>query len=234
VAVPCLEIGTLVSANTLRPAAVTGAMAATLARIGPGRFVLGLGAGGSREDHDPFGIPFPSFTARVSALDHACGLIRSVLRSTAGAEGTPLLIGGGSQAVLRLVARHADRCVLWATPQEAADLRGRLVEECSAVGRDPAVIDCGAIVMLRPAHLRQRFSQEGWPTLDGSAAAMRDQVEAYRLSGFERVIVSEYTLAEEDQAAALDWFACDVMTPYVANLRRATGASHATAEVRRS
>ena len=51
-------------------------MARTLTEIGAGRFVLGLGAGGSRSDHLAAGVSFPPIDARASALESTCRLLR--------------------------------------------------------------------------------------------------------------------------------------------------------------
>ena len=51
--VPRIEAGTLVASNSLRVPLLTAHMARTLADIAPGRFVLGLGAGGSTKRAPP-------------------------------------------------------------------------------------------------------------------------------------------------------------------------------------
>src|SRR5436305_2745195 len=79
--VPRIEAGTLVASNSLRPPLLTAHMARTLADIAPGRFILGLGAGGSRDEHRRVGVAFDDLERRVTALRKACVLIR---RTTTG------------------------------------------------------------------------------------------------------------------------------------------------------
>src|SRR5215472_7102818 len=110
ITVPYIEFGTLVAASTLRQPAITAQMARTLMEIGRGRFVLGLGAGGSRDDHQMAEVAFPGLRERAERLDETCHLIRRLVsgpelgcggsQRDAGGSGVasayhvPLLIGG--------------------------------------------------------------------------------------------------------------------------------------------
>ncbi|SRR6266545_4334398 len=226
-AVPDIEIGTLVAANTLRHPAITAHLTRSLAQITGGRFVLGIGAGGSVEEHVAIGMPFPQLAERVALLNEACAAIRGMLdgtpadvagkyyrlRMTGGdPTGVPLLVGGASRAVLEVAARHANRWTVWADPEGIAAGRAELATRCVAEGRDVRDIRCGAIVMVIPAHLPARESAEGWPAvLAGDADAMQAQVRRYANSGAEEIVVCDYAVEEEARMQALQWFAEQVV-----------------------
>ena len=156
-----VRVGALVSAATLRSPGLLAKMATTLDHITGGRAVLGLGAGWLEAEHVAFGLPFGTPGVRVSRLEEAAAIVRSLLdepRTThAGRHYTivdaaarpkplqrrlPLLIGGtGEKRTLRIVARHAD---MWhhqfTTPETFARTLGILRRHCEDVGRDPAEI----------------------------------------------------------------------------------------------
>jgi len=146
-AVPCLECWTtltmltmatrrllaipMVLSHTYRHPVVLAKMAATLDMVSGGRLVLGLGAGGSRHDHEAAGIPWQSLQERLVQLEDGIQLLRFLWsgqegpfksRSYGTVEGNgfppptqpggpPILVGGhGERYVLRTVARVADLC----------------------------------------------------------------------------------------------------------------------------
>ncbi len=62
-----------------------------------------------------------------------------------------LIGGGGEKKTLRLVARYADACNLFASsPDEVARKLGVLDRHCEAEGRDPATIDRTILAMGNP------------------------------------------------------------------------------------
>lgn len=214
--VPRLEAGTLVASNSLRSPLLTAHMARTLADIAPGRFVLGLGAGGSRDEHLAAGVTFDGITRRSASLRDACELIR---RTTAagspwadapldGRPPIPLLLGGGGNAILRLAGSLADRWAVWGTPEELA-AKGAVVSAAAREsGRDPAGIRRGAIVMILPDHLSKRAGQDHWSAeLRGDEQAVSRQVVRYADAGVEDLIVCNYGVDPGCRLAALTWLA---------------------------
>ena len=65
---PNLHVGTLVLDVTKRHPALTAKIAATLDAIAPGRFTLGIGAGGDAAEHDALGMPYGEVGERIAAL----------------------------------------------------------------------------------------------------------------------------------------------------------------------
>jgi alkanesulfonate monooxygenase SsuD/methylene tetrahydromethanopterin reductase-like flavin-dependent oxidoreductase (luciferase family) len=221
--VPHLEAGTLVASNSLRPPLLTAHMARTLADIAPGRFVLGLGAGGSREEHLAVGVAFDDIKRRAAALRDACELIRRTTAAISpkadtldGRPPVPLLLGGGGDTILRLAGTLADRWAVWGTPAELA-AKGAVVSAAAReAGRDPGSIRRGAIVMLLPDHLPERPNQDSWPAeLRGDEQAVSAQLAEYAQAGVDDLIVCDYGIEPGCRLAALAWLA-SVMTSFQA------------------
>jgi F420-dependent oxidoreductase-like protein len=159
--VPRLGVGTIVVGNTYRHPAVVAKMATNVDIVSGGRLILGLGAGWQQNEHDAYGIDFPSVAERLARLDEACEVIRRLwTRPKADFEGRyyrladaplmpkpvqqphpPLMIGGGGEKrTLRIAAVHADHWNTWGGPETLAR-KGRILEEhCASVGRDPRAI----------------------------------------------------------------------------------------------
>jgi alkanesulfonate monooxygenase SsuD/methylene tetrahydromethanopterin reductase-like flavin-dependent oxidoreductase (luciferase family) len=157
-------------------------IATTVDIVSGGRLNFGIGAGSrpthppARREYDAHGLPYHDFDQSVSALGESLTVIRRLwteekpfdfdgenVRVT-GAFGNPkpvqrphppIMIGGRSSPMLRVVAEHAD---LWniAGGGDIEDLarRSRLLDRfCAEIGRDPAAItrSIHLPVDLRPA-----------------------------------------------------------------------------------
>ncbi|KUH90614.1 LLM class F420-dependent oxidoreductase [Mycobacterium sp. IS-1556] len=123
-----LHVGTLVLNNDFRHPVETARETAGLALVSDGRFELGIGAGHMKSEYDAAGIPFDGGGVRVSRLEEAAGLIRTLLdgeavdvdgrhycvRADAGQllaqppQRVPMLVGGNGTRVLQLAGRLAD------------------------------------------------------------------------------------------------------------------------------
>lgn len=165
-----LRLGSLVLGNTYRHPAAVANWAVTVDHISGGRMVLGLGAGWQENEHDQYGIPFPSPGERVRRLDEACQVVTALLREPITRfEGTyyalhdavcepkprgplPLLLGVRQDRALRLVARHADEWNMWAVPEMLRERDVVLRRHCDEVGRDRSSIRTSVQVMVRVTH----------------------------------------------------------------------------------
>ena len=76
---PNLRVGTLVLDVTKRHPALTAKIAATLDAIAPGRFTLGIGAGGDAAEHDALGMPYGEVAERIAALTEQVAVARAML-----------------------------------------------------------------------------------------------------------------------------------------------------------
>ena len=155
-----IRLGTMVTGVTYRYPAVLAKMATMVDIVSGGRLEFGVGTGWSRDDHDPFGIPFPPFADRVAALDEhlaATKLLWTQRDTTFEGQYVsmkdaahepkpvqkphpPILIGGSSDRTLRVAARHAD---IWNGLGTPAYVEGRLAtldSLCAEEGRDPTEI----------------------------------------------------------------------------------------------
>ena len=150
---PNLHIGTLVLDVTKRHPALTAKIAATLDAIAPGRFTLGIGAGGDAAEHDALGMPYGEVGERIAALTELVAVARAMLSgdpseritlsapgSLNGAASAPrpgarlrLLIAGDHPSSIGLAASFADE---WVAPAAsfAAGL-AQLRERERATGR---------------------------------------------------------------------------------------------------
>ena len=140
----------------------------TLDVLSGGRAWLGIGAGWNEEESRALGVPFPPLKERFEMLEET---LEICLQMWSGDE-TPykakhyrmerplnspqslsrphpgILIGGsGEQKTLRLVARFADACNLWPTPEVPHKLQV-LRAHCEAVGRDYDAIEKTAMFHL--------------------------------------------------------------------------------------
>lgn len=187
-----VELGTLVACNSFRNPAMLAKMAITLDEVSDGRFILGLGAGWNKAEHDAFGMPFDHHVGR---FEEALQIIRPLLKEgrvdfegtyyrAADCEitprgpragGPPLMVGSFGPRMLRLTARYAD---MWNTaylhrPASLHTPRGQLEAACAHVGRDPATLDVTALVAL------------GYPDLGDLP-----QVDDEYLTGSEEAVVT--------------------------------------------
>ena len=157
-----IGLGTRVLLPVLRPPAVLAKQIGTLAALaGPGRVVIGVGAGWLVEEFEAVGID-PA--ERFARLDEHVAAMRAIWRDGVSAhdgrfyrhaaagfhpvppDPVPILVGGGGPGALRRVARWGDG---WALPNldvgpDAATayraLLDRLGLACEAEGRDPATV----------------------------------------------------------------------------------------------
>lgn len=158
-----LRFGPLVCPITFRHPALLARMAAAVDALSGGRLVLGLGAGWNAQEHQAFGLPFPSLKERMDRLEEGLEVIRALLGNEpaqfagryyqlAGPNPRPkpvqrprlpILIGTtGMRRMLRVVARYADE---WdvpgiITPAAYRLRRERLTAYCREIKRDPAEI----------------------------------------------------------------------------------------------
>lgn len=134
-----ISLGTLVTGVTYRYPGILAKTVTTLDVLSGGRAWLGIGAGWYEREHLGLGVPFPPVAERFERLEEAVQIALQMWSGEAGrydgkhyqlAEtlGRPLPLaqprprimigGGGEQKTLRLVARYADACNLFAAPGE--------------------------------------------------------------------------------------------------------------------
>ena len=155
-----LDLGTLCTPVTFRPAGVTAKAAATLSALTGGHAFVGIGAGWWAREHAAYGLPFPSDRERLDDLERAILTMRALWATgTKAYDGDgvslpettcyprpagpiPVVVGGsGERRTLRIAARLGDACNLRAADEELLRHKiGVLHAHCAAVGRDPAEV----------------------------------------------------------------------------------------------
>ncbi|SFB31086.1 Flavin-dependent oxidoreductase, luciferase family (includes alkanesulfonate monooxygenase SsuD and methylene tetrahydromethanopterin reductase) [Nocardioides alpinus] len=151
-----LELGTLCTPVTFRPAGVTAKAAATLSALTGGRAFVGIGAGWWEREHAAYGIAFGPARERLDDLENAVVTMKALWSAgTKAYDGhgvslpettcyprpggpIPITVGGsGERRTLRIAAQHADACNLRTTDEaELQRLIGVFHGHCDDVGRD--------------------------------------------------------------------------------------------------
>lgn len=153
-----VRLGALVTGNTYRHPGILAKQVSTLDVLSGGRANLGIGAAWYDREHAGLGVPFPPLRERFQRLEESLQIINQMWSGEVGpfagkhyqlAETLnvpmplsqphpPILIGGsGERKTLRLVAKYADACNLFAeSPAAVARKLSILREHCEAVGRN--------------------------------------------------------------------------------------------------
>ena len=154
-----LELGTLVTPVTFRPAGITAKAAATLDVLTGGRAFVGVGAGWWDREHAAYGLTFPPAAERLDALERAIETMLALWASgTKAYDGDrvslpettcyprptgriPVIVGGGGERrTLHIAARLGDGINV---PSDLPTLERKvevLRRHCEALGRDPAEV----------------------------------------------------------------------------------------------
>ncbi len=168
-----LRLGLLVTGVTYRHPGLLAKAVTTLDVLSGGRAQLGIGAAWYEREHLGLGVPFPPLAERFERLEEALRICHQMwsdddgpfegrhyrLAETIcsprplGSPHPPIVVGGGGERkTLRLVARYADACNLFATdPSEVARKLGVLERHCEAEGRDPATVRRTILALADPA-----------------------------------------------------------------------------------
>jgi F420-dependent oxidoreductase-like protein len=210
-----LPLGVLVSGNTYRNPALVAKMAATVDQISGGRFILGIGAGWFKREHEAFGWDFPGAKERSDRLEEAVELIKMLFTadgpinyngqyymlknayfspSCMQKPHVPILIGGnGEKRTLRTLARFGDICNIDFNAPGSPEIFRRKIEilerYCEELGRDPNEIKK---TLHMPIHLENdekkalRYRKiHGEWTLTGSASFIINRIQEYMDVGVE-------------------------------------------------
>jgi len=205
-----VELGPLVACTAFHPPGLIAKMAATLAEVSGGRFVLGLGAGWNEPEFRAFGLPYDH---RVSRFEEAFTIIRRLLegeRVTLGgrffqaddlvllprpATRPRLVIGSNGPRMLAATLPHVDAWNTWFdsygnSADGFAELNAQITTAAREAGRDPGEIERSVCVLVAVDDATgQRWWGEDVEPVTGSAeqiaAALRELAEA----GADEIIV---------------------------------------------
>jgi len=153
-----IKLGTLVTGIIYRHPSVLAKVAATLDVLSKGRLFMGIGAGWNEQESLAYGITFPSNQERMVRLEEAIQIIRKMWTEEPYASfngkyyqirnaycnpkpiqkpSPPILVGGsGERKTLKIVAKYADACNLFGSPETVRKKLDILKEHCKSVSRD--------------------------------------------------------------------------------------------------
>jgi F420-dependent oxidoreductase-like protein len=157
-----LRFGTLVSPATFRLPGLLANAVATVDHVSGGRIELGLGAGWMEREHRAYGFPFPETSVRLEMFAEQLEIVhrlwtedrvdfrgRHYTLEDAPAQPKPvqqphppILVGGsGTRGTAEPAARFADEYnTPFASPEEFAQIRAKVVAACERIGRNPATM----------------------------------------------------------------------------------------------
>jgi F420-dependent oxidoreductase-like protein len=171
---------TLVTGTIYREPGILAKIVTTLDVLSGGRAWLGVGAAWNEEESRGLGIAFPPVAERFERLEETLQIclqmwhgdekpyqgkyyhLERPLNSpqSLSRPHPPIMIGGGGEKkTLRLVAKYADACNLFAGRDEARKL-DVLRQHCEAVGRDYDTIYKTAYYVFDPSRGTQRILDE--------------------------------------------------------------------------
>jgi probable F420-dependent oxidoreductase len=205
-----VELGPLVACASFHPPGLIAKMAATLAEVSGGRFVLALGAGWNEAEFRAFGIPFDH---RVARFEESFTIIRRLLdgervtlsgrhRQVEDAVLLPrparrprLMIGSNGPRMLRIALPHVDSWNTWYedygnTPEGFAALNARITDAVQDAGRAPEDVERSACVLVRldPSASGRPVTPEA-PPLEGSPQRIADALRELAQAGADEAIL---------------------------------------------
>jgi F420-dependent oxidoreductase-like protein len=194
-----IRLGTLVTGAMYRHPGALVKQVTTLDVLSGGRAWLGIGAGWYEREARGLGLPFPRVKERFELLEETLKIALHMWQGSmqpmygkhyslaeplsspppVSQPHPPILIGGGGERkTLRLVARYADACNLFAR-YGAGELQWKLEvlqQHCESEHRDFASIDRSVLT--------------NWNTSRHSAQQIVDQIGEYQRLGFTTVIAA--------------------------------------------
>ncbi len=224
-----VQLGPLVACTAFHPPGLIARMAAALAEVSGGRFVLGLGAGWNEDEFRAYGIPFDH---RVSRFEESFTIIRRLL---AGERGTPegqfcqavaavllpappepprLMIGSNGPRMLAISLPYVEVWNTWFrdfgnSAAEFAALNERISAAARAAGRDPSEIERSACVYVALGGSEEEHERtpEAAP-LEGTASQIASGLRELAEAGADEAIlvvspITERSIRELAEVVAL-------------------------------
>jgi probable F420-dependent oxidoreductase len=205
-----VELGPLVACTAFHPPGVIAKMAATIAEVSGGRFVLGLGAGWNEVEFRAYGLPYDH---RVSRFEEAFTIVRGLLageRVTLDgrffqtedlalvprpAARPRLVIGSNGPRMLAATLPHVDAWNTWFdsygnTPGGFEELNDQITAAARDAGRDPAELERSACLLVA---LDEATGERNWgeetPPVAGSAEEIAATLRELNQAGADEIIV---------------------------------------------
>jgi F420-dependent oxidoreductase-like protein len=174
-----VKLGTMATGVIYRYPGILVKTATTLDVLSGGRTYFAIGAAWNEQESKGLGVPFPPIAVRFELLEEALQIAKQMWSADNGpyhgkhnqlAEALnvpqplsrphpPVLVaGGGEKKTLRLVARYADACNLFGTPEIVRSKLEILRQHCRDLGRDYESIEKTTLgtADLRPGKMSAR------------------------------------------------------------------------------
>ena len=187
---------------------------------------MGIGAAWNEEESMAYGIHFPSTGARFLMLEEALQIIRSMWNKkleTTTFDGRfyklkdaycnpkplqepmpPIMVGGsGEKKTLKIVAKHADACNLFGSPETITRKLEVLFGHCKKIGRNYDTIlktKLAHVVIAKDREEAERRVNERFGHMDkesrrefviyGNPAEVLEQILIYKELGINYLIVN--------------------------------------------
>jgi F420-dependent oxidoreductase-like protein len=167
-----MMLGLLVTGVTYRHPGLLAKIVTTLDVLSGGRAQLGIGAAWYEREHSGLGVAFPPISERFERLEETLQICQQMWSDDDGPyqgrhyqlaeticsprpiqQPRPrvLVAGGGERKTLRLVARYADACNMFAVgPAAVAQKLEVLARHCETEDRDPASVAKTILAMEDP------------------------------------------------------------------------------------
>lgn len=208
-----LRIGPLVSPTSVHHPVVLANRACTMDDVSGGRFTLGMGAGWQVNEHRAYGIELQDPGPRVSRFAEAIEIVHRMLREDRVTfhgewyrltdapcepkpvqDPLPIVVGTGSQRMLRLTARWAQQWNTWGDAARVRRLSEAFLTACDAERRDPASMWRSAQALVLFADDRataDRLRERALPerSLIGTPAQIADEISQIAALGTDEFIV---------------------------------------------
>ena len=239
-----IKLGTLVTGIIYRYPSVLAKIAATLDVLCKGRLFMGIGAAWNEQESLAYGINFPSNQERLLRLEEAIQIIRKMWTEEPYASfngkyyqiinaycnpkpiqkpSPPILVGGsGERKTLKIVAKYADACNLFGSPEYIKKKLDVLKEHCKSVGRDYDSIlktKLSTIVLDDDGEMAKTRVKETFRDVPedqikefviyGTPEEVLKQIESLQQVGIQYLIVN---LEPSKELEALDAFANNIIT----------------------
>lgn len=169
---------TLVTGVVYREPGLLAKAVNTVDVLSGGRGLLGIGAAWNEEESLGLGLPFPGISERFERLEEALQICRQMwsdsedaydgshykltrtLNSPQMLSRPRIMIGGsGERKTLRLVARYADECNIFAGPEAPRKLEV-LAEHCEREGRDYDEIEKTSLLRVNASDTAEQVLEQ--------------------------------------------------------------------------
>ncbi len=177
-----IRLGTLVLCYAWRNPALLAKITATIDVISEGRLEFGIGSCYLKQEFDAYGFPFPKFKDRIEQLSEAIEIIKKLwTEEKPSYQGKyyqifetvcepkpvqkpypPITIGGGSESILSLVAKYADRWNRGYTVEEYKQKLKILDDCCSKYDRDFNEIKISHLFNIVGVYENEDETYEAW------------------------------------------------------------------------